>query len=285
MNNENYANVEDAAFLERFRSIILLTYRAGFPTESLSQKSDAGWGCMLRVIQMMVAACLEQDLEKAERLKYFLDVPGAQFGVPNLCRLGESMGLKATGQWFGPTTSSQVITAAIEAERPCGVRAIAFPEGTIFEDELPGGDMLIFVARKLGASEFNQMYKMSIQECFRIPGFQGLASGNDRTSAHYFVACTNNALLYLDPHIETQPIMDDVSNPGIISQETVRSLPWSKLNASVCLCLRVAQYGWGEMKAKLEQLDELFEILPSRPKFPTPREEVVDDDDDMVLIS
>lgn len=53
---KGYENSTFDRFLEHFRSIIWMSYRS----ISNHGKSDAGWGCMIRVIQMLFAEVLRR---------------------------------------------------------------------------------------------------------------------------------------------------------------------------------------------------------------------------------
>lgn len=54
---KSYAREEG---LRMFRSIIWLTYRADFPSINGELLTDAGWGCMIRVGQMLMAQALRR---------------------------------------------------------------------------------------------------------------------------------------------------------------------------------------------------------------------------------
>lgn len=61
------SNYEDMqSFKKEFGKIIWLTYRRNFTPLLIEQKqhpnltSDAGWGCVIRCTQMLIANCLKQ---------------------------------------------------------------------------------------------------------------------------------------------------------------------------------------------------------------------------------
>jgi len=265
-------------FLEDFCSRVLLTYRRGStPLRLVGEKeitSDAGWGCMLRVIQMMLAqgfsnftlgrawrfqaaADLQADSVYLKLVSCFLDSPQAPFSLHKLVDAGQQMFGKAPSTWFGPTSAAQAAGRLFEATSESGEGAdvpefvhrlacVVFQDGAIFKDRVleklksEGCEaVIILLCRRLGLDAFNaEMYRGGIQACFELPQFLGMASGNG-SSAHFFVASHGDELLFLDPHT-TRPALesiDDVlrtADPGL---RPTRPLPlrWPRLNPSVCL--------------------------------------------------
>ncbi|XP_038680587.1 cysteine protease ATG4-like isoform X1 [Tripterygium wilfordii] len=106
-----------AAFKHDFSSRILMTYRKGFDTiGDTKYTSDAGWGCMLRSSQMLLAQALllhqvgrfwRKSLEKPLDQEYIkiLHLLGesevSAFSIHNLLKAGKDYGL-AAGSWVGP---------------------------------------------------------------------------------------------------------------------------------------------------------------------------------------
>ncbi|VDP75668.1 unnamed protein product [Echinostoma caproni] len=80
-----------AAIADRLRSLFWMTYRSGFPpiVTRNGPTSDAGWGCMHRCSQMMLA-------EAIIRVHLGYSMVGMAFDKP-------------IGSWFGPNTAVQVI--------------------------------------------------------------------------------------------------------------------------------------------------------------------------------
>ncbi|KAK2154818.1 hypothetical protein LSH36_256g02042 [Paralvinella palmiformis] len=84
--------------------------------------SDAGWGCMLRCGQMMLAQALvlrhlgrdwrwhpgKYDPKYFEILRLFLDKKGSPYSIHQIANMGASEG-KRIGEWFGPNTIAQVL--------------------------------------------------------------------------------------------------------------------------------------------------------------------------------
>ncbi|KAJ6602111.1 hypothetical protein B0H10DRAFT_1756317, partial [Mycena sp. CBHHK59/15] len=127
-----------AAFHARFYALVWCTYRAGFePIRDLPSlsalppplvwwplggtkgwTSDAGWGCMLRTGQSLLAYTLpaphfppptaRAHALHARLLSWFLDAPVAPFGVHRMALAGKALG-KDVGMWFGPSAAAGAI--------------------------------------------------------------------------------------------------------------------------------------------------------------------------------
>ena len=110
-------------------SLFRFTYRKDFPTLSpYPISSDAGWGCMLRSAQMLMACALQRhllgrDWRKSDNinilrastqycniLKLFSDYPGPPhiYSIHHLVQCGMRYD-KLPGEWFGPSTAALVL--------------------------------------------------------------------------------------------------------------------------------------------------------------------------------
>ncbi|KAI9480827.1 MAG: hypothetical protein EXX96DRAFT_481805 [Benjaminiella poitrasii] len=114
-------------FYEDFTSRLWMTYRHNYPPiRPSNHMTDIGWGCMLRSGQSLLANTLvihflsrdwrrqrqsrEQQKQYAKIIHWFLDElsPRAPFSIHRVALLGKQLG-KNIGEWFGPSTISQVI--------------------------------------------------------------------------------------------------------------------------------------------------------------------------------
>ncbi|CAE7591729.1 atg4 [Symbiodinium natans] len=281
------------AFMEDFRSRILLTYRSGLepPLELAgggTKSSDSGWGCMLRVTQMMLAQCFvtlslgrawrfseAEDLAEGSLylriVSCFLDTPAAPFSLHRLVETGQQVLGKEPSTWFGPTSAAQAVghlfqdlksKASGAPEFLRGVDCAVFVDGPIYKTNVielfDGGSsaVILFVCRRLGLEEFNlEEYREGLESCFQLPEFQGLASGNSSSSAHFFVATHGeDSMLFLDPHT-TSPALrvegDVVAAHGLRPERALR-LPWSNLNPSICVAFLV--------RSKVELLPQCLHV-------------------------
>jgi cysteine protease ATG4 len=334
--SREYDAAEDAqrqAFLDDFCSRVWLTYRSGLsaPIQLVGGReidSDTGWGCMLRVMQMMLAQCfVESELgrdwrfDKARDLadgavyleiaSCFLDTPAAPFSLNNLVSTGQRMFGKEPSAWFGPTSSARAAGHLFETARASGegadLRVPAFLHGlacAVFEDgpifkqtvlELFEGGarkVVLLVCRRLGLESFNvPEYRAGIESCFGLREFQGLASGNSASSAHFFVATHGDCLLFLDPHT-TQPALHSVEDVRQslaagrgLQPERPLPLRWSRLNPSVCLGFLVeSKENFLDLCGRLAESPrgDIFEVLERRPAYEARAEEALEDD--MVLL-
>eukprot|EP00005_Dracoamoeba_jomungandri_P005088 CAMPEP_0174258240 /NCGR_PEP_ID=MMETSP0439-20130205/7274_1 /TAXON_ID=0 /ORGANISM="Stereomyxa ramosa, Strain Chinc5" /LENGTH=855 /DNA_ID=CAMNT_0015341679 /DNA_START=118 /DNA_END=2685 /DNA_ORIENTATION=- len=117
-------------FLEEFQKIYLFTFRKGFPSitnEWLKIQSDAGWGCMMRTGQMLLAAAFKKYYEMEnqktqethlltfyEILSLFGDDFGCPYSIHNIALTGKELFNKQIGEELGPATVSQVLKKLVE---------------------------------------------------------------------------------------------------------------------------------------------------------------------------
>ncbi|CAH8645174.1 unnamed protein product [Schistosoma mattheei] len=120
-----YDSLDDREEIARhLKSRLWMTYRKGFsPIGSRNgPKSDAGWGCMHRCGQMILAEAMlrfhlgrswkwspEQESPEYYRLlQMFQDRRSALYSIQTITLTGVSLG-KSIGSWFGPNTVAQVL--------------------------------------------------------------------------------------------------------------------------------------------------------------------------------
>lgn len=158
-------------FVAAWAEIMRMTYRKGFAPmyrpvrqpnagsvehQYISLTSDAGWGCMIRVGQMLLAAVLRRHqgmlggTQSFERL--FLDdvcperSPFSIYGfiratgaaAPCAPEGGRHLTQKLPGDWFGPTTISETIAALVERSPALSPSLAVYvdPDGVLYSDEV-----------------------------------------------------------------------------------------------------------------------------------------------------
>ncbi|KAI8594105.1 hypothetical protein BDZ88DRAFT_402591 [Geranomyces variabilis] len=271
-----YPSFSDAGFLSDFRSRVWMTYRKSFPPIQPSHyTSDAGWGCMLRSGQMMLANALAMHImgrdwrfndvssdeaattvldvkpAHARLLDLFLDVPSAPFSIHRIALLGKQFG-KNIGEWFGPSTISHVLRALVKDQKDIPLTVHVATDGVVYQDAvqadcLPNDadysewmPVLILIPLMLGVNEMNPLYHNGLQACFAFPQCIGIAGGKPNSS-FFFVGTADNCVLYLDPH-HLRPAVT-ISEGGTLRLQdvntyhcdAVRTIPLNALDPSLVL--------------------------------------------------
>ncbi|KAF8174976.1 peptidase family C54-domain-containing protein [Mycena galopus ATCC 62051] len=163
------------------------SYAGGTPAPATSTKkkwwplggtkgwtSDAGWGCMLRTSQSLLATALERVGEPplqptppppfpalspsahalhARLLSWFLDAPAAPFGVHRMALAGKAAG-KDVGMWFGPSAAAGALRMLVDSFPACGLGVSVATDGTLYQTE-------VFVASHSPASSSSSAASVS----------------------------------------------------------------------------------------------------------------------------
>ncbi|KAF7729749.1 Cysteine protease atg4 [Apophysomyces ossiformis] len=141
-------------FYEDFTSRIWMTYRHNYPPiRPSSYKTDIGWGCMLRSGQSLLANALvihflgrewrRSSSRNAAHKEYFKIVhwfldelsPRAPFSIHRIALLGKQLG-KNIGEWFGPSTISQVIQALVSDFPPAKMGVYIATDGVVYRKDV-----------------------------------------------------------------------------------------------------------------------------------------------------
>ncbi|TBU38471.1 peptidase family C54-domain-containing protein [Dichomitus squalens] len=201
--------------------------------------SDAGWGCMLRTGQSLLAnALLHLHLGRDWRrpphpvytadyamyvqiVTWFLDTPSplCPFSVHRMALVGKDLG-KEVGQWFGPSTAAGAIKTLVHSFPDAGLAVAVASDSTLYESDvyaasrssvystrrhghprMEWGDraVLILIGIRLGIEGVNPLYYNTIKTLYTFPQSVGIAGGRP-SSSYYFVGSQADNLFYLDPH-------------------------------------------------------------------------------------
>ncbi|XP_055981732.1 cysteine protease ATG4A isoform X3 [Sorex fumeus] len=187
LGKQHLLKTEKPKLLSDISARLWFTYRKKFsPIGGTGPSSDAGWGCMLRCGQMMLAQALICRHLGREKMccVYPLRVDPASESPPN--------SLNASNQ-------SQVTYACSPAWKP----------------------LLLIVPLRLGINQINPVYVDAFKECFKMPQSLG-ALGGKPNNAYYFIGFLGDELIFLDPHT-TQTFVDTEEN-GMVDDQTFHCL-------------------------------------------------------------
>jgi len=216
-------------FMEVFKSFFWFSYRKDFiPISPSYYTTDVGWGCMLRSGQMILAHVLmrhfigtdwksvstdQMSFVTNKILKLFEDSPNAPFSIHKIATIGNRFG-KNIGEWFAPSTISQVIGELMKTYE-LGLSIYISTDTVLYLDEiqricfpsnaLSWRPLFILVPLRLGLDNFNDIYHSHLKATYRFPQSVGIIGGKPR-AAMYFVSYQENYIYYLDPHV-VQPYL------------------------------------------------------------------------------
>ncbi|KAF9179441.1 Cysteine protease atg4 [Haplosporangium sp. Z 767] len=272
--------------------LIWCTYRHSYsPIRPSNFTTDVGWGCMLRSGQGLLANALAiQFLGRGWNkpvpgdatwdiyvriLSWFLDDMNAKspFSVHRIALLGKQLG-KNIGEWFGPSTTSQVTKALVHNFPESGLSVYVTTDGVVYKDQVEEvatlknkgsfGHLLILVTIRLGIDKLNPIYNDAIKATFEFPQSLGIAGGRP-SSSYYFVGYQGNDLFYLDPHhsrciVETKDLNEYTAEDlATYHCETIRKIDINAIDPSMLLAFYCRD------RAEFDAFCERVKALNARP--------------------
>lgn len=210
-----------SAFLDDFESRIWMTYRSGFAPIQKSQDpkatgamsfrvrmqnlaspgftSDAGFGCMIRSGQCILANALQilrlgrnwryqdhaTDKAHCEIVSMFADDPKAPFSIHRFVEHGAAVCGKYPGEWFGPSAAARCIQDLANKYNEAGLKVYVSGDGAdVYEDKLKqiavddDGNWqptLILVGTRLGIDKINPVYWEALKASLQMKQSIGIA--------------------------------------------------------------------------------------------------------------
>eukprot|EP00743_Colponemidia_sp_Colp-15_P006732 GILK01007259.1.p1 GENE.GILK01007259.1~~GILK01007259.1.p1 ORF type:complete len:729 (+),score=73.97 GILK01007259.1:176-2362(+) len=234
-------NIE-AAFFSDFFSILWFTYRKRFePLKSISASqvesssgltTDAGWGCMIRTGQMILAQALKRhflgrdwrfpagcdvpnDPKYSHILNWFLDSPAATsvYSIHKVTSVGQVKHQIRPGDWYGPTTVAFTLQELVRGHHIDSFDMLVATEGVVYRDqvkqicerECTGNgrtgwkSLFVLFPLRVGVERMNVRYTKPLLNMLSMPQSLGFIGGKPRFSL-YFVGFQGEDVIYLDPH-------------------------------------------------------------------------------------
>ena len=127
-------------FKEAFEDIIWVTYRENFRTVDSTRllNSDVGWGCTIRVGQMMLLSVLKRhlgmnNLELIPKIQE--NCLSAPYSLHKVIDIGKTIG-KKPGDWYSPSGIGYVITKLLEESSVKGLKCYMSMNCAIYRDAI-----------------------------------------------------------------------------------------------------------------------------------------------------
>jgi len=247
--------------------------------------SDAGWGCMLRTAQMLLANTLARhfkelsvdsiltDDRERQLLRLFRDTTeqSAGFSIHNIAMRGEEYGTRV-GEWFGPQVACDVLRDCVQREASVDMSVYVARDATIYRNEVlqlceqqQGEALLILVPNRLGLSELNDMYLSQLLTVFQQSHSMGIVGGKSNAARYYVGVVDSRDVLYLDPHT-VQPVVNmDNAQFSVDSYHPTQhsSMPLCDIDPSLAMAF------YCHTRVQLTNLlDQLENIICKKNDFP-----------------
>lgn len=268
--------------------------------------SDAGWGCMIRTGQSLLANTLQilnlgrdwrlsnsldsngggtNATEDWEIIRLFNDCSSNPLSIQKFVEVAQSHFGTKPGEWFSPNVTAQCIKHLTQVPSDMKINLdvyVTTNSGDIYEDELDfSRPILILSGIRLGIKQVTESYWSFIKFILGISNSVGIAGGRPRSS-HYFFGYQGDYLLYLDPHTvqnyDAPSVSKDLANyiSTYHPNSQLKKIHLSKIDPSMLIGVLIrSPDDWSAFKQKLNDFSQKcssgLNIWPKRPN---------DEDDD-----
>lgn len=234
----NYREKDKASLIE---GIPRFCYRSNFkPIQNTKLDCDSGWGCCFRSSQGLICQYImklsQNNPEIYNRtfpnttnpLELFRDLPESPFGIQNLVRVANEVGLPM-GEWIKPSLMAETIFRIFKSlNLNCIIaRNLSFDCEELTKTGYP---TLMLIPGLLGLDKLEEDYIPFIYLCLCIENSLGFVSGLG-SSAYYFVAFDVDQIYYFDPHTTKKALVGTDFNS--LFELKLKSMNIKKLNPSI----------------------------------------------------
>lgn len=127
-------------FIHEFSHIIWVTYRENFRSVSSTKllNSDVGWGCTIRVGQMLLMSLLKKHLPNPDYdliLKIQENLESAPYSLHKITELGLEYE-KKPGDWYSPSTMGYILTLLLENSPVPKLKCFISMNCALYRDEI-----------------------------------------------------------------------------------------------------------------------------------------------------
>lgn len=197
---------QNEAVQARIQQVVWMTYRHGFPYIGGSiYCTDAGWGCMLRTLQMLLAEAMQRVNPGAvlsDVIRPFMDREDEKH-CPLSIHSMLSRNRREPGRWFGPFEVSFFARRCVNTWNDAPFRIVMAQEGMIFRGDLYAQDfkpVLVLIPLRLGSQDYiNPIYSHLIKQLLAHSLSVGIIGGKPNSSFYFVgsqgITCT--LLLFL----------------------------------------------------------------------------------------
>ncbi|KAJ2188468.1 Cysteine protease atg4 [Coemansia sp. RSA 532] len=236
--------------IDDFSRLIWCTYRSHYAPIAQSQfTTDAGWGCMLRAGQTLMAQALQlhvlgrdwtfswtsSDPEHTKRRQLYTRVvseffddydPRSTFSIQRMAALGQQFEGKDIGEWFGPYGTARILRGLAQ-QASHDVTVYTTTDGVVYLADICAEfrPTLILVASMLGIDRVNPVYYAFIQASLMLPQSAGIAGGRPSSALRIELLADDGvtAIVSFDNGHAPESAIPESHGSGPVGSEFIKS--------------------------------------------------------------
>ncbi|CAD8136822.1 unnamed protein product [Paramecium pentaurelia] len=257
------------SFLQLKETFIWFSYRANIQYEGKAL-SDQGWGCLIRVGQMIVANSLIRDNSnlklndlKTKIISLFDDneyfSTKAPFSIQQIIKKASLIYNLKIGDWYtGPKIMCLLEELFLSAKTIKQLKIINFLEQCIIEQQIDlqfKQPQLLVIHAIIGNKELDQYFVAELKKHMQVPQFAGAIVGKSK-KAYFLIGYQNNQGIIMDPHYVQESNLIQLNSQ-------LKCSPLKQFSGTIALCYYISSsQDYVQFKTALKELKgSIFSII------------------------
>lgn len=293
-----------SAFISDINSRLFFSYRRGMEGLAGGFQSDAGWGCSVRSVQMLIAQSmvnlqLGQDWRlspESDRSVYddiasrFFDTHESVLSVQRVVESYQLLDMDyAAGEYTSPGKCAYYMADLWNsAGSSDGIGIVSFNGGVMYSTEIREAllkyknGVIVTLSVMLSFNTLEPKYHASIIELYESKKFfQGLVAA-DFSRAYYVPAVNKDYMLCMDPHVVHDALKSKDDIPQLLmAHGKPYAMRWSRVNGQLAFGFTIRsieEFDEFIDFVKQEQFAMLLPLLETRPIYEDIADRVIDED-------